>query len=143
MGKRGRTRCPRVVGDIPAVDYLKPRGIPLRDLKVARLKIEELEAIRLVDLKGMEQEEAANKMNISRRTLARELKSGRKKIADALLNGKAIEIKGGDFILEKRIFLCEDCNHKWEEPPGTGRPGKCPRCGGENLHRKSMEKKVI
>ncbi|MCK4492364.1 MAG: hypothetical protein KAU03_07045, partial [Candidatus Altiarchaeales archaeon] len=37
MGRRGRTRCPRIVGDIPAVDYLKPRGIPLRDLKVARL----------------------------------------------------------------------------------------------------------
>ena len=141
MGRRGRTRCPRIVGDIPAVDYLKPRGIPLRDLKVARLKIEELEAIRLVDLKGMEQEEAANKMKISRRTLARELKSGRKKIADALLNGKAIEIKGGNFILEKRIFLCEDCNHKWEEPPGTGRPGKCPGCGGKNLHRKPIEKK--
>ena len=117
------------------MDYLKPRGIPLKDLKVAKLKIEELEAIRLVDLKGMEQEKAANKMNISRRTLARELESGRKKIADALLNGKAIEIKGGNFILKDRIFICEDCNHQWEESPGTGRPGKCPECGGDNIHR--------
>jgi uncharacterized protein len=95
MSSRGRPRCLRSVDGVPEVDYFKPRGIPLVELKVNFLKVEELEAVRLVDFEGLEQEDAAAKMGISRRTLARELYSARKKIADALLNGKAIEIKGG------------------------------------------------
>lgn len=134
--KRGRPKCVRTVEGIPAIDYFKPRGIPLMNLEAVHLTVEELEAIRLVDFEDLEQEQAATEMNVSRRTLARELKSGRKKIADALLHGKAIEIKGGDFIsLEKRIFLCEDCGHEWEEKHGTGRPEKCKKCGSNNIHR--------
>ena len=95
MAEKGRPRCLRAVKGVPKVDYFKPRGIPLMELEVNSLRIEELEAIRLVDLEGLEQEDAANKMGISRRTLARELKSARQKITEALLQGKAIEIKGG------------------------------------------------
>ncbi len=136
MNKRGRPKCLRTVGGIPEVDYFKPRGIPLKDLEVIKLTVEELEAIRLIDLEGLEQEKAAAQMRISRRTLARELKSGRKKIADALIQGKAIEIKGGNFISpDKRIFSCEDCKHEWEEKQGTGRPEKCPKCHNKNIHR--------
>ena len=104
MRKAGRPKCLREVEGTPEIDYFKPRGIPLVDLQVSELKVEELEAIRLVDYKGMKQEDAAGKMGISRRTLARELKSARKSISDALINGKAIEIKGGDYIAkgEKR-----------------------------------------
>ena len=102
MEKSGRPRCLRNVFGIPVSDYFKPRGIPLRDLEVARLKVEEVEAIRLVDLLGLKHEEAAQQMNISRKTLWRDLKSGRKKIADALTTGKAIEIRGGNFITTKK-----------------------------------------
>jgi len=87
-----------MVRSVPTVDYFKPRGIPLMDLEVVHINVEELEAIRLVDFEGLDQEKAAAEMKISRRTLARELKSGRKKIIDALLHGKAIEIKVSDFI---------------------------------------------
>jgi len=70
------------------------------DLEAVRLSVEELEAIRLVDFEGLEHEEAAKQMNVSRKTLWRDLKSGRKKVADAMINGKAIEIKGGSFVVK-------------------------------------------
>ena len=137
-GKRGRPRYRRIVKGIPETDYFKPRGIPLKDLETIRIKVEELEAISLVDSKGLKQEKAANEMEISRRTLARDLRAGRKKIADALLQGKAIELKGGDFIMTVRRFKCYDCGNEFEVPHGTGGMGrqmKCPKCGGSNVHR--------
>jgi len=70
------------------------------DLEAVRLSVEELEAIRLVDFEGLEHEEAAKRVNVSRKTLWRDLKSGRKKVVDALINGKAIEIKGGSFVVK-------------------------------------------
>ncbi len=137
MSKKGRPKCLRVVRDIPDIDYFKPRGIPLKDLESVRLKVEELEAIRLVDFEGLKQKDAANEMGISRRTLARELKSGRMKTAEALIKGKAIEIKGGHFITKKRSFICKDCGYEWVEPSGTGRPKECPECKSNNIQRRS------
>lgn len=93
--RRGRPFCPRNIGRIPHVRYFKPRGVPMQDMDVVAISYEELEAIRLVDYLDCEQEAAAEKMGVSRRTLARDLHSGRKKIADALLNGKALEIGEG------------------------------------------------
>ena len=98
---RGRPKCLRNVSGTPDVDYFKPRGIPLVNLETVRISVEELEAIRLVDFEGMEHEEAAERMNVSRKTLWRDLKPGRKKVADALIHGKAIEIKGGDFVVRE------------------------------------------
>jgi len=99
--RRGRPRCLRNVSEVPEVNYFKPRGIPLVNLEIIVISVEELEAIRLVDFIGFEHEEAAGKMNVSRKTIWRDLKSGRKKVADALINGKAIEIKGGNFVVKK------------------------------------------
>lgn len=89
-------RCRRVAF-LPGITYFKPAGIPLRALEEIRLSIEEAEAIRLKDLEGLEQERGAEKMNVSRPTFQRVLASARQKIADALLNGKAIRIEGGNF----------------------------------------------
>jgi predicted DNA-binding protein (UPF0251 family) len=140
MVKRGRPKCMRNVKGMPEADYFKPRGIPLTNLDVSELRVEELEAIRLVDYEGIEQEQAAQKMKVSRRTLARELKSGRKKIADALVNGKAIQIKGGYFVAKgERIFECRDEKHEWKQPAGTGRPAKCPECGSTNIRKKTRK----
>ena len=61
------------------------------------LKVEEFEAIRLKDLEGLDQSEAAEKMNISQPTFYRTLVSAREKVADALVNGKSLEVKGGDY----------------------------------------------
>jgi hypothetical protein len=80
---------------MPQVNYYKPRGVPLSTLQQVILSVDELEAIRLTDLGGLYQVQAAEKMNISRQTLGRILESAHKKIADALVNGKALMIKGG------------------------------------------------
>lgn len=92
---RGRPRMMRHVSLDLDVDYFKPAGIRKVDLETIILKVEEVEALRLVDLEGLEQEEAAEKMKVSRKTLWRELQSARSKVADALINGKAIKIEGG------------------------------------------------
>jgi predicted DNA-binding protein (UPF0251 family) len=89
-------KCRRVAF-LPDVTYFKPAGIPMRVLEEVRLSVEEAEAIRLKDLEGLEQEEGAQRMNISRPTFQRVLASARQKMADALLNGKAIRIEGGSF----------------------------------------------
>jgi len=84
---------------MPQSSYYKPRGIPLAVLQHVTLTVDELEAIRLTDLQGMYQAQAAERMNISRQTLGRILESAHKKIADALVNGKALSIQGGPFKL--------------------------------------------
>jgi predicted DNA-binding protein (UPF0251 family) len=83
------------VWQLPQTNYYKPRGIPLSVLEEVMLTVDEFEAIRLTDLEGLYQADAAEKMNISRQTLGRILESAHKKIADALVNGKALLIKGG------------------------------------------------
>ena len=77
----------------PNSTYFKPAGIPLRELEESLLGLGEFEAIRLVDMQGLSQHEAGEKMNISQSTLSRTLDSARKKLADAVVNGKAIRIE--------------------------------------------------
>ncbi len=77
----------------PNSSYVKPAGVRLVEIKESLLSLSEFEAIRLVDLKEVSQEEAGTQMHISQSTLSRILKSGRKKIADAIVNGKAIKIE--------------------------------------------------
>ena len=83
---------PRRVLFGPDVVYFKPRATPLSILEEVDLSIDELEALRLCDLKDLEQKEAAKKMKVSQSTLQRILTSARKKVAEALIEGKAIKI---------------------------------------------------
>jgi len=83
---------PRRILFNPNVTYFKPRAIPLSMLEEVRLAVGELETIRLCDFKGLDQTAAARKMKISQSTLGRILTSARKKIAKALVVGKAIKI---------------------------------------------------
>jgi len=94
-------KCRRVSFE-PDVTYFKPRAVPLFELKEVELAVDEFEAIRLRDLEGLEQEDAAKKMNISQPTFHRLLGTARKKVADALINGKAIKIHGGKYELTNR-----------------------------------------
>jgi len=88
-------RCRRIRCN-PDTNYFKPRGIPLDVLEEVNLSLDELEAIRLADLGELYQEDAAKKMNISRQTFGNIINSAHKKIADALLNAKALKIEGGN-----------------------------------------------
>jgi uncharacterized protein len=77
----------------PNSSYFKPAGIRMTDLTEVELFLSEFEAIRLIDLEGIPQTQAGADMQISQSTLSRVLSSGRKKIADAIINGKAIRIE--------------------------------------------------
>jgi uncharacterized protein len=90
-----RPKCNRRVCGKPGSDYFKPRGIPLFRLEEIVLTPDELEALRLADLEGMYQEKAAENMGISRQTFGRIIESAHKKVAEALIKGKALRIEGG------------------------------------------------
>jgi len=90
-----RPRQCRRVARLPEVTYYKPRGIPLSVLQHVELTVDEFEAIRLADLEHLYQEEAARRMNISRQTFGRILDAAHAKVADVLVNGKALSIEGG------------------------------------------------
>jgi predicted DNA-binding protein (UPF0251 family) len=79
----------------PDIQYFKPRGVPLSALEEITLTIDELEALRLADHERMYQEQAAQMMRVSRQTFGRIIDSAHQKIADALVNGKAVRIEGG------------------------------------------------
>lgn len=120
-------KCRRVEF-LPNLTYFKPAGVPLRDLEEVSMSIEEAEALRLKELEGLEQEQGAEKMNVSRPTFQRVLASARQKIAEALLNGKAIRIEGGNFQLTRRRFRCNR-GHEWElDKPVSEVPELCPTC---------------
>ncbi|HOW55289.1 MAG TPA: DUF134 domain-containing protein [Syntrophorhabdaceae bacterium] len=74
-------------------DCFKPRGIPLSGLDEIHLAIDELEALRLADFEGLYHEEAARRMDISRATFGRIIDSARHKVAEAILQGKALRIE--------------------------------------------------
>ena len=82
----------RVRGN-PCSSYFKPSGIRIVNLEESILTIEEFEAIRLKDFLNLNQKECAEKMDISQPTFHRLIISARKKISDAIINGKAIKIE--------------------------------------------------
>ena len=87
-----RPRLCRKISFNPNITYFKPQGVPMRLLEIVELTIEEMEAFRLRHINNLEQKKAANKMRTSQSTYQRILYSAYKKIADALVNGKAIKI---------------------------------------------------
>jgi len=92
-----RPRRTRRIFFQPDVTYFKPAGIPIYNLQETILSFDELEAIRLIDSEELDQTKSGQKMKISQSTLSRLLKEGRKKLADAVINGYAIKIQGGNF----------------------------------------------
>jgi predicted DNA-binding protein (UPF0251 family) len=128
---RRRKRC--WVESLPEATYYKPAGVPLRELEEITLSVEELEAIRLKDLDGLDQEQCAERMGIARTTFQRHLYAAHAKIADALVKGKALRIEGGEFEMSSaRRFTCTACGHEFEVPFCNGQRGRdmtCPNCG--------------
>ncbi len=96
-----RPKKHRKIGCSPEAYYFKPRAIPIRELEEVELDADEVESIRLTDLESFSHEESASKMKISRATFGRIVNKARGKIADAILNGKAIKIND-EFFKEKK-----------------------------------------
>jgi len=93
--------CRRICCDIDS-RFFKPRGIPLVDLEIVNLGLDELESLRLADQLGLSQAKAAKEMNVSQPTFNRILSSARKKVADCLVEGKAIKIDDKEDIKKKK-----------------------------------------
>ncbi|MBN2030231.1 DUF134 domain-containing protein [bacterium] len=101
----------RWISGHPGVSYFKPQGVPLRFLSQVRLEVDELEALKLADLEGLSQEEAADQMNVSRATFGRIVEEARRKVADALVHGKAIQIEGGEVTLHPDFMPGQGFRH--------------------------------
>jgi len=90
-----RPRKPRFVSGYPTLTAFIPEGVPVTG--EVSLSVEELEAVRLSDFEGLDQESAANLMEVSRQTYGRILARARHCISEALITGKALKIEGGDY----------------------------------------------
>ncbi len=127
----------------PDITYFKPRGVPLAELEDVAISLEELEAMRLVDLMDMNQTKAAEQMEISQSTLHRVLASGRKKIAEALVKGRAISVEGGDYEMVQGRgrgsggASTGSGRGRMGGPYAAGPGGKCecPSCGNTVTHQ--------
>lgn len=117
----------RIIEKLPEIRFFKPAGVPNTELETVEMTMEEVEALRLKDVEGLTQAEAAEIMDVSRPTFQRVLSSARQKAAEALTCGKAIKFEGGDYKLIK--------------------PKNCPQCGKKfrrgrrNRHRQKEQNK--
>lgn len=110
--RRGRPRIRRIIEGETESRCYEPRCCPKEDGVVISLHPEEIELIRLIDLEGLEQEEAASRLGVSRKTAWRDLHEARKKIADALVNGKGIEMAGCQRAADGRCPKCSRMTDK-------------------------------
>jgi uncharacterized protein len=102
--------------------------------------MDEFEAIRLKDYQKINQEKAAEIIGISQPTLHRILNSARGKIANALVDGKILNIKGGDYMTAKMRYKCEKCGFEWYSPGKEYE--KCPDCKSEDIYTINVEQEV-
>jgi len=138
-------KCRRVEF-MPAQTFFKPAGVPVSELAVVQMTIEELEAIRLKDSLGLEQEVCAEKMGVSRPTYHRILAVARAKVAEALVEGKAIRVAGGNYEVARRHFKCFACGKDWELLCGVGPRGSemnCPQCQSSEVFRLSEDGRPV
>ena len=132
----GRPHIKRCVEYNPGVSYFKPRGIPMDQLEEIRLKVDEREALRLADLEGLSQEESGRRMAVSRATFGRIVERARRIVADALINGKAIHVEGGNYeiISRKGLLECAKCGYEWHTRAASDTQRKCPSCNNKDVH---------
>ena len=123
-------QLPQVLNFIPAEQH-QAQG-------TNSLKLEEIEAIRLKDLEGLDQVDCAREMGVSRPTFQRILLSAREKIADSLVNGKAIQIEGGHYTRNICPIRCLECGREWQESyekieQANQMEPECPKCHSKML----------
>lgn len=123
---------PRRIAFIPENNYFVPMGKRKCELGENKLKLEELEAMRLKDIEKLSQEECAEKMHISRQTFQLIIDEARRKVAEALTEGKAINIEGGNYTFNICKYRCEDCGNIFGQTY-ENEINKCPKCQSRNI----------
>ena len=104
-----RPKQHRLICAPPVMEGYKPFGLSEKTLSTVSLHFDEYEAIRLLDYAGMNQEEAAEQMKVSRPTLTRIYEQARKTIAEAFVEGKMILIEGGEVHFSQQWYRCKRC----------------------------------
>lgn len=133
-----RPCCRRRIAGAPPAGIFKPAGIPGRFLEEVVLGLDGLEAIRLADLEGLYQEEAAARMGVSRATFGRIVAEARRRVAEALVEGKLLRIEGGP--VDEAADGDEARTDRSVAPPAAGLPcpGRSgPRRGGRSSARRA------
>lgn len=128
-----RTKQDRKIEAPPIMEGFKPFGIPRRGLDSVILSIDEYESIRLLDYEGLMQEQAAERMNVSRPTLTRIYENARKVIAQAFVEGKMILIDGGNVEFDRQWFRCKRCHKLIGGIENHVKCANCPSFSDEEL----------
>lgn len=115
----------------PRVCRFEPDIADVNETESLTITMEEFESLRLNDYQDIQQKKAAEIMDISQPTFHRTLGSARKKITQALVEGKIIQIKGGNYIMNKKRYQCKNCGFEWQS--ATKEYDKCPDCDSENI----------
>lgn len=121
----------RKIGNPPKMKGFKPFGMPGCRIEPVVLKFEEYESIRLVNYNGFQQNQAAKEMSISRPTFTRIYNRALKLIAKSFVEGKAIEIEGGNYYMEKDWYRCRRCYRLIE---GIEHHPKCKDCSAFGIN---------
>jgi uncharacterized protein len=137
-----RPRKERHLRDLLEPAFFKPVGVPLKSLDCTTLLREELEALRLADLEGSYQEEAAEAMAVSRSTFQRIVTEARRKVAHALVEGTALRIEGSHVRVSRDQWHCDACGHNWQTEHGTGQgqAEACPACDSRAIGQRRRKR---
>lgn len=127
-----RTEKNRIVHTPPLFSEFKPIGVPVQELRQISLTLDEFEAFRLADYKGLMHAEGADEMGISRSTFTRLIEKSRKKIADFIVDGRVLLIEGGNVHFTNNIIRCQDCGQMFKTAIHH-EVLECPHCHSGNL----------
>ncbi len=127
-----RPQKKRSVHRPPLHSGFKPTGVRNRFLEKITLTLDEFEAIRLGDFQGKDHNESAIEMGISRSTFSRLVERARHKVAQFLIEGKNLQIDGGEVHFNGNVIRCNDCGHLMNIPFDS-ETIRCLECGSENL----------
>jgi len=123
----------RIYGEYTA-DYYKPRGLKMSELEEIFLGADEIEALRLADLEDKYQNDAAELMGVSRQTFGSIIKRAHQKVADALINRKAIRFIP---VVSERMH-CNNCGRRWAETAYASHSENCPMCESTAIETETM-----
>jgi len=127
-----RPKSNRVVHEPPIFTDFKPVGTKGLSLEQIMLSLDEFEAFRLADYLGLSHEEAAGEMEISRPTFTRLIEKARQKIADFIINGRLLNIDGGNIHFRNNIIKCHSCGHMFRTKFNI-EITECPVCHSKSL----------
>ena len=138
-----RPKCCRQVVEIPVKTCFRPEGVISSCPKEVLLSLDEYESLRLADLEGLYQEQAASRMNVSRPTFGRIVEAARRKVADAIVNGKILRIEGGPVSIEAgETTRCPRCHRAFGLP--NSRDGAiCPHCKKQAPNQNVLQRRCL